>query len=268
MIRKILIGGIALFLLTGAVVAVENTTGTDIEKHEETIKSSNIKVKQVTGKECEKIRIHSNLTDENGNAIKNAEVTYKIGAWKCTARTDSKGKSSVVYKLPKAKHFKTIKTKKGNILTRKEIFKTIKTVKVSYEGSNTSLSAVKLAKVISKKSCAVKKYRFEKVRKTEIIPCRFGDHEYRRGPVTIQTIWSNDYGFDDFWIAADAKNHKIRLPISSKLHSKDRNGNWKWDEKWRHMMSEHDLIVSYYGKLPKTDLIKVRYELVKYTPVN
>ena len=267
MIRKILIGCIALFLLTGAVAAVENANGTDIEKHEEITKFPDIKLNHVTGKEGKKIRISSKLTDENGKAIKNAKVTYKIGTRKYTARTDSKGKSSIVYKLPKAKHFKTIKTKKGNILTKKEIFKTVRTVKVSYNGSDTGLSAVKSAKVISKKSPAVKKYKFEKVRKTEIIPCRFGDHEYRRGPVIIQTIWSKDHGFDDLWIAADTKNHKIRLSISAKLHTRDGNGNWKWDEKWRHMMSEHDLIVSYYGKLPKTDMIKVRYGLVKYTPV-
>ena len=289
MIKKILIACIALFLLIGVVAASENATdvsnanGDTIEAEdtspakqttqiketptqEITKKESKIIVKSVKGKEGKNVRIKAVLKDSDGKLIKNKEVTFKIKGKKYTARTNDKGKATILYKLPKAKYLKTVKTKKGKYLTKKQIYRTANTVKITFDGTGKYQSSSAAAKVISKKS-VTKKYKYKRFVGKEVVPCERGDHEYVRGPVAIQVIFGKDYGNDDLWIAVDTKDHTVRLQSSAKLHSQDSHGNWKWDKKWTHKMSEHDWIVTFYGDLPKIDKIKVRYTLGKYVRI-
>ncbi len=264
MIKKISIVILILFLIIG--IASANTDANETADTVKTpiIKKSTITVKQVSGKEKTKVKISAKIKDSEGIPLKNVKLSFKIKGKTYTKTTDSGGKASITYKLPKAKYLKTISKKKGSIVTKTKIYKTTNTVKVSFKGTKDYSSSSSSSKVISKKSPVVKKYRYKLVKKTVVIPFKKGDHTYIRGPVAIQTISAKDYGNDELWIACDTKDHKTRLSISSKLHSKDKHGNWKWDDKWKHTMSDHDLIVDYYGKIPKTDLIKVKYELPTY----
>lgn len=289
MIKKILIACIALFLLIGVVAASENKTdvananGDTIEAEntapvkqttqvketptkEIAKKESKITVKSVKGKEGKNVKIKAVLKDSDGKLIKNKKVTFKIKGKKYTARTNDNGKATIAYKLPKAKYFKTVKTKKGKYLTKKQIYRTANTVKITFDGTGKYQSSSATAKVISKKT-VTKKYKYKRFVRKEVVPCERGDHEYVRGPVVIEVIFGKDYGSDDLWIAVDTKDHKLRLQSAAKLHSQDKHGNWKWDKEWTHDMSEHDWIVTFYGDLPKTDKIKVRYTLGKYVRI-
>ncbi len=272
MIKKVLIITIALFLLLGAVHASDNANDTSApaigevpEKTSEISKiTSKITANKVSGKENKKVNIKAVLKDGNGKLIKNKKVTFKIRGKTYTKTTDKNGVATLKYKLPKAKYLKTITKKKGNIVIKKHIYQTTNTVKITFKQSGNYTSSSATAKVISKKSPVIKKYRFKKITKTDIVPVKKGDYTYKRGPVTIQVILGKDFEFDDLWIAADMPKKSTRLQISTKIHYKDKHGNWKWEKKWTPTMSDHDLIVSYYGKLPKIDLIKVKYTIPSY----
>lgn len=265
MIKKIFIISLVLFLAIGIVSANSDANSTVDTAKAPVIKKTTISVKQVSGKEKTKVKITAKIKDGSGKPLQNIRITFKIKGKTYTKTTDSAGNAYITYKLPKAKYQKTTSKKKGNIITKTKIYKSASTVKVSFKGTKDYSASSVSSKVISKKSPVVKKYRYKLVKKTVTVPCKKGDHTYIRGPVAINVILGKDYGNDDLWIACDSKDHKTRLSISTKLHFKDKNGNWKWDRKWKHMKSEHDLISEYYGKLPKTDLIKVRYQLLTYT---
>lgn len=265
MMKKILILCITLLLLIGAVHAADtnktqdgkNITAKDTSPVEITKKQSKISLKSVTGKEKNKVKITAKLKGSDGKLIKNAKLTFKIKGKKYSAKTNAKGVAGITYKLPKAKYLKTVKTKKGNTVAKTKIYRTTCPIKVTFKGSDKYASSSASAKAISKKSKVVKK---SKRYNTAVVPLKRGDHTYRRGPVTVQVIWQKEGKMDDVWIAVDKANDPVRLQASAKLHSKNGNGQWKWDSRWQHCMSEHDLIITYYEKLPDTDKIKIRYE--------
>lgn len=272
MIKKVLIAGIMLVLMLGVAYAEDNITDTDddatsddstIVPPQETQKESQITVKDITGKEKSEVKIRARITDDGGNPIKNVTLNFKINGKNFKSRSDEKGIASISYKLPKAKYVKTTTNQKKNIIYKTKNYETKLKLKVTFKANDNFTSSKAASKVISKKAVVVKKYRVDRIVRTEIVPCKKGDHTYKRGPVSIQVIKGKDFDMDEIWIAVEKKSGE-RLKISSKLHAKH-NGKWKWDKEWKPMMSDHDTIILYYDKILNADLIKIRYELPKYT---
>lgn len=263
MIKKVLIASALLVLMIGVVHAEENVTDdTSDDSADDIVKESQISVKQVSGKEKSKVKIKATVTDENGNPIKNADVNFKIKGENYKAKSNKKGVATLTYKLPKAKLLKIRYKEKKNIITKTKYYQTDVKVKVTLKASDNYTSKKTTSNAISKRT-VVKKYRYSKRIQTEVLPWQFGDHTYKRGKISIQIICDEEYNMDVIWIAAEKTKTGARLKIASKLYSKH-NGKWKWDSQWKPMMSEHDTIIQYYDKLPKTSYIKVRCEIPSF----
>ena len=240
MIKKVLIAGILLVLMLGVAYAEDNITDSDnnpagddssVDIAQGIVKESQITVKDVTGKEKSKVKIKAKITDDAGNPIKNVTLNFKINGKNYNSTSDENGVASISYKLPKAKYAKTTTSQKKNIVYKTRNYQTKLKVKVTFNANDNFTSSKATFKVISKKALVVKKYRVDRIVRTEIVPCKKGDHTYKRGPVSIQVIHQKDYDMDEIWIAVEKKSGE-RLKISSKLHAKH-GGKWKWDKDWK-----------------------------------
>lgn len=271
MIKKVLMAIIFLVLMLGVVHASDNVTDTadeiitddaEIEPPQEIQKEPEITIKETAGKEKTKVKIKATVRDSDGNAIKNATVNFKIKGKNYKAASNENGVAEIDYKLPKAKFHDLKYKQKKHTLTKKILYKTELKVKVTVNATDNYTSGKAASKVISKKT-VLKKYRFKKKIQTEVLPWKFGDHTYKRGKVSIQIICDKEDNMDVIWIAAEKSKSGLRLVIASKLYS-NHNGKWKWDKKWKPMMSDHDTIIEYYDRLPETAYIKVKCEVPFY----
>lgn len=227
-------------------------------------KPTKIKSKSVSGKQGKKVKLTAVLKQENGKVIKYSKVTFKINGKTYKAKTDKNGKASITVKLPKAKYYKTVKTKKGKILTVKKVYKTIRTCTVTFKGAKNLEPSSATFKVISKKKSSVKKYKHVNYRYITV-PFKSGERHYTRGSIAVVTADAVEEDTHGIVIAAGNKKTKTVLHISTKLHSKYPNGKWYWDNTWEDS-SDYDGVqmVVYYYNMAKVNKVKIRYKSPHY----
>ena len=227
-------------------------------------KQTKIKGKPVSGKQGKKVKLTAFVKQTDGKAIKNSKVTFKFSGKTYKTKTDKNGKASITVKLPKAKYFKTIKSKKGSILTVKKVFKTIRTCTVQFAGSKTYKASSTSFKVTSNKKSIVKKYRHKNYRYVTV-PFKSGQHQYNRGSIAVITNDAVEEDTHGIIIAAGNKKTRTIIPISTKLHSKYPNGKWYWDNTWEESSDYNGVqMVVYYYNMDPVNKIKIRYKSPHY----
>ena len=228
-------------------------------------KPTKIVTKSVSGKQKKNVKLAVTLKDSTGKVIKNSYVTFKYSGKTYKVKTNSYGKATITVKLPNAKYYKTVKTKKGSILTVKKVYRTIRTCTVTYAGSNDYNASSAKFKVTATKSSVVKKYRYHKYRYM-IVPHFPGRNAFSHGKMKIATEDATKKKIHYLTLVVQYKNKNT--PFSAKLKLLKSNGKFKWQNSWKKSTDYGGVYgVFYYKNINKVGQIKVKVKAPYYTRI-